>query len=136
WSDDVVLFTTAPLAPDVQRAFDGRHVHVVHTPVTAAEADNGGVRLLLEGAPPMYRDAVFVAGGQSQKANLLARLGCKFTDNGMVDCGRHQSTCVPGLYVAGDAAANIQFAIIAAAEGASAAFAINREILREDFGVA
>jgi thioredoxin reductase len=35
---------------------------------------------------------------------------------------------VPGLYVAGDASRDVQFAIVAAAEGAKAAVAINKAL--------
>jgi thioredoxin reductase len=138
WSDDVVLFTNETIDPDMERAFERKQVRIVRAPVLAVEARGDGVRLQLADtpeAPFLDRDAVFLAGPQKQKTSLLARLGCRFTEKGTVDCGPHQSTSVPGLFVAGDAAANIQFAIIAAAEGATAAFAINRELLREDFGV-
>jgi pyruvate/2-oxoglutarate dehydrogenase complex dihydrolipoamide dehydrogenase (E3) component len=43
---------------------------------------------------------------------------------------------VPGLFVAGDAAGDVQFVIVAAAEGARAAVAINRELQDEDRGEA
>jgi len=39
---------------------------------------------------------------------------------------------VPGLYVAGDASRRVQLVIVAAAEGAEAAFAINMALLKED----
>jgi hypothetical protein len=39
---------------------------------------------------------------------------------------------VPGLFVAGDASRDVQLAIVAAAEGAKAAFAINRDLQEED----
>jgi thioredoxin reductase len=41
---------------------------------------------------------------------------------------------VPGLYVAGDASRDVQLVIVAAAEGAKAAFAIN-VALQEDDGL-
>ena len=37
-----------------------------------------------------------------------------------------------GLYVAGDASRAVQWVIVAAAEGAEAAFAINSDLIRED----
>ena len=37
-------------------------------------------------------------------------------------------TGVPGVYVAGDASHDVQFAIVAAAEGAKAAVAINKAL--------
>jgi thioredoxin reductase len=47
---------------------------------------------------------------------------------------RHEATNMPGIYVAGDAAFHTHFVIIAASEGAIAAFAINTALLREDSG--
>ena len=44
----------------------------------------------------------------------------------------YEKTNVPGLYVAGDASRHVELAIVAAAEGAMAAFAINSELLAED----
>jgi thioredoxin reductase len=45
-----------------------------------------------------------------------------------------QRTCVPGLYLAGDADKEMQFVIVAAAEGAKAAMTINRELQDEERG--
>jgi thioredoxin reductase len=45
---------------------------------------------------------------------------------------RHEGTGVPGLYVAGDASWDVQFVIVAAAEGAKAAVAINKELQEEE----
>jgi len=56
------------------------------------------------------------------------KLNCVFTARGLVRTGRWESTNVPGLFVAGDASRNVQLAIIAAAEGAEAAFAINTSL--------
>lgn len=39
---------------------------------------------------------------------------------------------MPGLYVAGDASRDVQLAIVAAAEGAKAAFAINHQLQEEE----
>jgi hypothetical protein len=41
-----------------------------------------------------------------------------------------ERTCVRGLYVAGDASRDVQFVIVAAAEGATAAMALNRGVSR------
>ena len=58
--------------------------------------------------------------------------GCELTNNGTVETRSYERTNVPGLYVAGDASRRVQFAIVAAGEGAMAAFAINNEMLKED----
>lgn len=43
-------------------------------------------------------------------------------------------THVPGLYVAGDASRDVLQVIVAAAEGAQAAIAINTALLDQDLG--
>jgi thioredoxin reductase len=80
-------------------------------------------------------DAMFFSLPEHQRSDLPAKLGCAFTPDGAVLTNQNEATNVPGLYVAGDASRRAQFAIVAAAEGAMAAEAINRTLLREDLGV-
>jgi thioredoxin reductase len=107
----------------------------VTQPVRAAERTAAGLQLVFDEGPAIERDVLFVTGPQMQQSPLIEQVGCPLTRTGVVETGVHQSTCVPGVYVAGDAARDVQFAIIAAAEGAAAGFAINRELLHEQFGV-
>ena len=78
------------------------------------------------------RKALFFIQGPCQVPELLTNLGCDLTRRGTVETGSYENTNVPGLYVAGDASRRVQFAIVAAAEGAMAAFAINNELTDED----
>jgi len=48
-----------------------------------------------------------------------------------VQTGRHESTTVSGLYVAGDASRDVQWVVVAAAEGAEAAYAIVQDLIAE-----
>ena len=59
------------------------------------------------------------------------KLGCRLNRKGAVVTGRNEESGVPGLYVAGDASHDVQLAIVAAAEGARAAFAINTSFQKE-----
>ena len=47
-------------------------------------------------------------------------------------CGEYEATSVPGVFVAGNIIRDVQLTIVAAAEGARAAFGINRALTRED----
>jgi thioredoxin reductase len=77
-------------------------------------------------------EAVFFNTGQYQRSPLLAKLGCELTDRGSAAVhAMTEETCVPGLYVAGDASRDVQLVIVAASEGAKAAFAINKALLAE-----
>ena len=72
--------------------------------------------------------AIFFAARQSQQCDLPKRLGCEFTRKGTVRTDHLGETCVPGLFVVGDASRDVQFAIVAAAEGAKAGVAINKAL--------
>ena len=56
------------------------------------------------------------------------RLGCEINEKGTVRTGKYETTHLPGLYVAGDASRAVQWVVVAAAEGAEAAFAINTDL--------
>jgi thioredoxin reductase len=73
-------------------------------------------------------DALFFTSGQTMQSELAERLGCEFTRKGVVKTDHLGQTCVPGVYVVGDASRDVQFAIVAAAEGAKAAVAINKAL--------
>jgi thioredoxin reductase len=67
------------------------------------------------------------------QSELARKLGCQFHQSGGVRCGKYEATSVPGVFVAGNIIKDVQLAIVAAAEGARAAFGINRSLTREDF---
>ena len=101
------------------------------------------LRLLGEGArleaialsdgATVARDALFFNTGQHQRSPLASLLGCEFTERGGVAAGEHEvTTKIPGLFVAGDATRDVQLVAVAAAEGAKAAFAINKLLLVRD----
>jgi thioredoxin reductase len=59
-------------------------------------------------------------------------LGCDLNDKGTVRTGRYETTHMKGLFVAGDASRAVQWVVVAASEGAEAAFAINTDLTKED----
>jgi thioredoxin reductase len=136
WSRHVVLLTDGPgRLTRAARARLARHeVSVRQEPIARLDHNEGQVRAAVftsGDAEPC--DAIFFKTGQSQQSDLARRLGCRFTEKGVVKTGHLEQTAVPGLYVAGDASRDVQLAIVAAAEGVKAAFAINSAFQRERF---
>ena len=84
----------------------------------------------LEDGRRIGRDVLFFAAPASQSCGIASGFGCEFDEKGSVKTRAYERTNVPGLYVAGDASRHVELAIVAAAEGAMAAFAINSELLR------
>ena len=87
----------------------------------------------LAGGEYVVADAMFFnTAMRPNSAELLRDLGCRLDGNGLARTRGKQKTNVKGLYLAGDADGDVQFVIVAAAEGATAAVAINRELQDED----
>ena len=68
---------------------------------------------------------IFLSTIQRPQCDLARRLGCSLTRHGLVKTNHLGQTGITGLYVAGDASRDVQFVVVAAAEGAKAAVAIN-----------
>jgi thioredoxin reductase len=135
WSRDVVLCTDGPAdLPDEDWQCLARHSISVHQEkIVRLEGTDGQLeRFVFADGSVLPRRAMFFSTGFRQHSLLAARLGCDFIDQPVVDTSRKQTTNLPGLYVAGDAAREAQLAIVAAAEGAKAAFAINAALAAAD----
>ena len=135
WSRDLVLCTDGPdeIDPDERARLERNGIAVREERVVALEGSAGVLsRITFAGAPPLERRALFFTTGQYQRSDLLERLGCEFNDKGTVRTGKYETTHLPGLFVAGDASRAVQWVVVAASEGAEAAFAINTDLLKED----
>ena len=134
WSRDVVLCTDGPPeleADDVAR-LTRNGIAVRDEPVVRLEGRDTLERIVFGRGDPLARRALFFTTGQTQQSELARTLGCEINEKGTVRTGRYETTHLSGLYVAGDASRAVQWVVVAAAEGAEAAFAINTDLLKED----
>lgn len=135
WSADLVLCTdgAADISREDRMRLDRNGIAVREDRIHALEGDGGILqRIVFATGEPLARRALFFTTGQFQRSALAIRLGCEFNDKGTVRTGKYESTHLSGLFVAGDASRAVQWVIVAAAEGAEAAFAINTDLIRED----
>lgn len=134
WTDHAVALTDGEPIPDEDRARATRAgVRIREEKVARLEASGGRLTAVtFAHGPPEPCEALFFNTGQVVRSRLAERLGCRLKPDGSVSTSNKQCTDVPGLYMAGDADKDVQFAIVAAAEGATAAVAINRELQDED----
>jgi thioredoxin reductase len=134
WTRDVVLLTggRARMTRARRERLARNGVAVREEPVVRLEG-RGGVlaRVVFARGEPLARRGLFFRTGQYQKSRLAETLGCEFNHKGTVRTDRLSATCVPGLYCAGDASEDVQLVIVAAAEGAKAAFAIDQALQKE-----
>jgi thioredoxin reductase len=135
WSSDVVLCSDggARLGDAERRALAAYGVPIRQERIDRLEGTGGVLeKIVFRNGTELRRKAVFFSIGQDQHSQLAQTLGCEFTSKGTVRTNRREGTNVPGLYVAGDASRDVQFVIVAAAEGAKAAVSINKALQKED----
>ena len=134
WSRDLVLCTDGPpdLPPEDLARLERHRIRVRTDRVVRLEGSGRLERIVFDAGEPLAREALFFTTGQTQQSFLAHHLGCEMNDKGTVRTGKYETTHLTGLYVAGDASRAVQWVIVAAAEGAEAAFAINTDLLKED----
>lgn len=135
WSRDVVICSDGPhhYPDELLAELAGHGITIREEKVVRLDGRDGRLeRIIFADAEPLERTALFFCTGQRQGSGFAAHFGARFTPNGTVRTGKAESTPIPGLYVAGDASKDAQLVIVAAAEGAQAAIAINTELSRRD----
>jgi thioredoxin reductase len=135
WSRDLILCTDGPgeIDEEGRARLTRAGIGLRETRVKGLEGRDGILdHVVFADGERLARRALFFTTGQMQQSRLASALGCEFGAKGTVQTGKYETTHLPGLYVAGDASRAVQWVIVAAAEGAEAAFAINTGLLEED----
>jgi thioredoxin reductase len=128
WSSHVIACSNghARFRPAHRRQLDGLGITRRDGRITQVTHESGHVTgLVFEDGSTEACDAIFFTAPQQQQCDLARGIGCEFTKKGAVRTDLLGQTCVPGVYVVGDASHDVQFVIVAAAEGAKAGVAIN-----------
>lgn len=136
WSADVALCTDGP--DEHARAQKERMaklgVRLFEAKLKGLDGEHGRLRaIVFQDGGRLERAALFFNTGHHQRSPLFERLGCKLDADGDVVPERpYEETSVSGVYAAGDATRDVMLVVVAAAEGAKAAFSINKALLAEE----
>jgi thioredoxin reductase len=136
WTSDIVVCTDgrSGFSAAQQASLERNGVDVVESKIARLDGTRGRLEaIVFRGGDALPRTALFFdlpTRGQSRLGELI---GCEVDRNGRIECGKYEATQVPGVFVAGNVIDDVQFSIVAAAEGARAGFGINRALTREDF---
>jgi len=138
WSSNLTLVTDGPtvIKTEVRDKLTRKKIQVWEQKIAHLEGADGILeRIVFEDSSILKCRAMFFNLGHRQHSDLAAKLGVKIDPHGgEIISNRHESTNVPGVYVAGDAAFHTHCVIIAASEGAIAALSINTALLNEGDG--
>lgn len=142
WSRRVTLVTDGEAVSPTVRKTATRHGMEIRTePVLTLRSKRGRVRgstrdplgaIRFRQGADLNVAGMFFNTDKWQRSQLPVQLGCRIDREGGVVRDRKQRTGVKGLYLAGDASFDVQFAIVAAAEGAKAGVAMNRDLQEWD----
>ncbi|MEO8062384.1 MAG: NAD(P)/FAD-dependent oxidoreductase [Pseudomonadota bacterium] len=136
WASDIALCTDGRARYDgaTLRQIDRNGIRLIEKRVDHLDGSRGKLRaVVFADGETIARDALYFDAPSRSQSQLARKVGCQFTQAGGILCGRYEATSVPGVFAAGNIIRDVQLSIVAAAEGARAAFGINRALTREDF---
>lgn len=134
WTKKTVICSNGPheLTADQRRELRRHHVPVYDAPIQTIRSKNGMAEcVVLKDGSNIACTGIFFTPRLIGGSTLPRALGCKMTNGGSVMVDRNGKTSIPGVYSAGDAAADTHKLITAASMGSIAAVGINGELLTE-----
>jgi thioredoxin reductase len=136
WSRDLVLCTDGPAryTKAQRQQLERNGIGLREKRIARLSGHRGQLRYVeFVDGERLSRDGLFFDTPSRAQSTLTQSLGCQHGRDGGVLCGDYEASSVPGVFVAGNITRDVQLSIVAAAEGARAAFGINRALTREDF---
>lgn len=131
WTNDVTLYTDGKnkVKANQKKYLDANQIPVITMPFGKLQGKEGQIeKIIFKNGEERNCEALFFVNGYTQQCNLAEAFGCNVSNKGVIITNRHQQTNIEGLYVAGDAAKDMHFVVVAAAEGAKAGVTINKEL--------
>jgi thioredoxin reductase len=137
WSADVVLCTDGEpdISSEMRSRLEEQGIEIYGGKIVKLEGDNDGhlKRICLKDGKAVDRAAMFFTTRCTQRSDLWQTLGCRRDEKGgIISDPITGESSLPGVYVAGDASRDVLLVAVAIAEGAKAAVAINRALLKDE----
>lgn len=133
WTRDLVVFTSGRFDPPpaLVAELEQAKVRIERRPLAGFRIADGKLAAVqLADGSEVARDVMFVRPPQRQTA-LVEQLGLALASRDLVETNEHYETSIAGIYAAGDLQTHTHGALVAAANGASAAHALDEDLTRE-----
>lgn len=133
WSKNITLCTSGEkISPRNLSVLKKYKIKIRKEKIVRLEGKNGKLKqIIFESGLPLKASCLFFNTDKKPHSELGKFLGCQ-TQGENMPTDNFQKTKVKGVFVAGDAGGDLNMVILAAAEGAKAAFAINTELMDEE----
>jgi thioredoxin reductase len=133
WTPDIVALSDGTeVSADTALNLRRHSIPLRQESIRSLEGTAGALSTIsFESGPDLERAGLFFSTGCHQASDLSQRLGCQRNEKGgVVIDPLTEETSVPGVYVAGDVSRDVLLVAVAVGEGAKAAVAINKALLK------
>jgi thioredoxin reductase len=133
WSSDVTVFTHAAfdMPPEQRERLAAAGARIEERRIARIVGDGDTLHAVELADGTRVTCGLLFARPPQQQIPLVHALGLALDDHGFVRVDDMQRSSVPGVYAAGDLTTMRQGALVAAAAGAAAAYAMNHELTIE-----
>lgn len=135
WSEKVCIVTNGESIQreSLLKRLKKNNIRIYESKILRLNGREGFLKkITFENRESIKCDAMFFSTGFNQQSDLAEKFNCTFIKKGVVIVDKDQQTCIPGLYVAGDASRDMQMVIVAASEGLKAGVCINKALLKKE----
>lgn len=134
WTKDIVLCTDGTeLTKDQIAKLNEKDIKIRSQKILRLNGDEKCFHeIVFDDGEILKRSAMFFNTPSLIRSKLLEQLGCPYDQEEGVVAFKYERTEVPGLFVAGNILREVQLVIVAAGQGAEAAFGINKYLNQFD----
>ncbi len=136
WSAHVTVASDGELglSQEQRERLISKCISIAESPVMTLQHNEGRLQsVLLQDGTTVPADALFFSSPATERVTLAEQLGCSLNTDRGIETDDRRETCMEGVYAAGDVLRDdVQFMVLAAADGTAAAVRINRSLLAED----
>jgi thioredoxin reductase len=132
WSDDVVLCTDGPngITAEEREELEAGGVRIREERIVRLDSKRRRLtEIVFENGAPEAREALFIRPRRTQPSEIAERLGLELNDDQLILTDASGRTEVPGVYVAGDASAEVRSVAIAVGSGSRVGTAMAADLI-------
>jgi len=136
WTKNLTLFTngTATLTAEQVQKLEEKNIKIIETAIANMQHEGGMLQaIVLKDGSSVSLKALYAKPAFEQHSDIAAKLGCAFTEQGLLEVDFMQKTTVPGVYACGDNANMFRSLAMSIACGSVAGAIANRELIEETF---
>ncbi|GGB95894.1 NAD(P)/FAD-dependent oxidoreductase [Dyadobacter sediminis] len=136
WTKDLTIFTNGKSTFTQQQAekLTEHGIGMVEKEIAALSHDKGKIRrIVFKDNSEAAVSAIYARPPFAQHCDIPEQLGCKLSENGLLQVDMFQQTTVPGIYAAGDNSSFGRAVSVSVSSGAMAGAFVNKALIDEAF---